>query len=379
MELALLFQPMNKRILFLDLRRLNQMYHADFQQIFAEFLQSGWYIMGQQLAAFEAAYAHYSQVSHCIGVANGLDALTLSLRALGIGPGHEVIVPANTYVASWLAVSAVGATPVPVDADIDFYNIDIQRIENAITPRTRAIMPVHLYGNPCDMPAVMAIAARHHVWVTEDNAQAQGARWQGQPTGSFGHCNATSFYPTKNLGALGDGGAITTSDPALASQLAKLRNYGSAQKYHHELKGTNSRLDEIQAAWLALKLQTLDATNKQRRALAALYQQGLAGVGDLVLPRHAAAAEPVYHIFCIRTQYRDSLQQFLANQGIETMIHYPVPPYLQPAYQELGYGPADFPVATELAATALSLPIGPYLAVEEVDDIVSSIKKFFHG
>lgn len=359
--------------------RLNEPYHADFQRIFAEFLQSGWYIMGQQLTAFEEAYARYSQVSQCIGVANGLDALTLSLRALGVGPGHEVIVPANTYVASWLAVSAVGATPVPADADIHTYNIDIQQIESVITPQTRAIMPVHLYGSPCNMPAIMAIAARHHLWVVEDNAQAQGARWQGQPTGSFGHGNATSFYPTKNLGALGDGGAITTSDPALANHLRMLRNYGAARKYHHEVQGTNSRLDEVQAAWLALKLQTLDTTNTQRQALAALYQQELAGVGDLILPWQQAAAEPVYHIFCVRTPSRDALQQFLAHQGIETMVHYPVPPYLQPAYEALGYGPMDFPVATALAATSLSLPIGPYLSADEVVYITSKIKEFFHG
>lgn len=337
---------------------------------------SNWYVLGQEVALFEQAYSEFNQVAHTIGVGNGLDALTLALKALGLGPGDEVLVPSNTYIATWLAVSHVGATPVPVEPDPATSNLDPSRLAAALGPRTRAIVPVHLYGQPCRMTEIMAFAAQHRLLVVEDNAQAQGAAFDGQLTGSFGHANATSFYPTKNLGALGDAGAITTSGSDLADRIRLLRNYGSAQKNLHELPGYNSRLDELQAAFLRVKLRHLAHWTQQRRQLAAWYGKHLAGIADLRLPTVVAGAEPVWHLYVVHTPHREALRQHLATAGIETLVHYPIPPHLQPAYKALGIPAGTLPLAEELAATCLSLPLWPGMTEERVADVAIAITSF---
>jgi len=336
-----------------------------------------WFVLGQEVANFEAAYAAFNQTAHCVGVANGLDALHLALKALGIGPGDEVLVPSNTYIATWLAVTQVGATPVPVEPNAVTFNLDPARVEAAITPRTRAIMPVHLYGQACEMTALMALAQRHHLVVVEDNAQAQGATADGQLTGSFGHASGTSFYPGKNLGALGDAGAITTNDADLNQKLRSLRNYGSQKKYYNEVVGYNSRLDEMQAAVLAIKLQHLAEWTRQRQAVAALYNRHLAGIGDLVLPTVAAGSTHVYHLYVVHTARREELQQHLADQGISTLVHYPVPPHRQEAYADLGLTQGQFPIAEALAATCLSLPMWPGMTEEHVAAVADAMRRFF--
>ncbi|RZJ95386.1 MAG: DegT/DnrJ/EryC1/StrS family aminotransferase, partial [Hymenobacter sp.] len=295
---------------------------------------------------------------------------------LNIGPGDEVLVPSNTYIATWLAVSHVGATPVPVEPELATSNLDPARIKEALTPRTRAIIPVHLYGQPCRMPAILAIARQHGLLVIEDNAQAQGATFNGQPTGSFGIANATSFYPTKNLGALGDGGAITTNDVALAERLRLLRNYGSARKNEHELLGYNSRLDELQAAVLRVKLRYLDTWTQQRRQVAAWYNKYLAGIPELRLPTVAVGAEPVWHLYVVHLAQRDTLQQHLTEQGISTLVHYPMPPHLQPAYTKMGLPAGALPIAEELAATCLSLPLWPGMTEATVLRVARTIDAF---
>jgi len=335
---------------------------------------SQWYILGPEVTKFEQAYSDFNQVAHTVGVGNGLEALALALRALGIGSGDEVLVPSNTYIATWLAVSQVGATPVPVEPDPTTSNLDPARIEAALTPRTRAIMPVHLYGQPCRMLEIMALARQHGLLVIEDNAQAQGATFEGQLTGSFGDINATSFYPTKNLGALGDAGAITTNDAGLAQQLRLLRNYGSTQKNHHELLGYNSRLDELQAAVLRVKLRHLATWTHQRRQLANWYNEHLAGLSSLRLPTVAVGAESVWHLYVVYTVQRDALQQHLAAKGISTLVHYPVPPHLQPAYAHLGLAAGALPIAEELAATCLSLPLWPGMTEEMVMQITQVVR-----
>lgn len=342
-----------------------------------DFFDAERYILGPEVAAFEQAYAAYQQTTYCVGVANGLDALTIGLELLGVGPGDEVIVPANTYIASWLAVSQVGATPVPVEPDEATYNIDPAKIAAAITTKTKAIMPVHLYGQPCQMPAIMALAEQHGLKVIEDNAQAHGAAWAGRRTGSFGHINATSFYPTKNLGAFGDGGALTTDDPELARRARLLRNYGSAEKNYNEVIGYNSRLDELQAAFLNVKLPYLPTWNEERRRLAAEYISHLKDVPEITLPYTLPAATAVHHIFVIRTAPRDQLQPYLSRQGVQTAIHYPVPPHRQVAYRHLGYPPGAFPITEKLAATCLSLPMWPGLSTQMVAYVCAQIKAFF--
>jgi dTDP-4-amino-4,6-dideoxygalactose transaminase len=338
---------------------------------------SQWYVLGQEVAQFEQAYSKFNKVAYTIGVGNGLDALTLALRALRIGQGDEVLVPSNTYIATWLAVSQVGATPIPVEPDPQTSNLDPARLEAALTPRTRAILPVHLYGQPCRMPEIMAFAERHELAVIEDNAQAQGAMFDGQMTGSFGIANATSFYPTKNLGALGDGGAITTNDPALAQQLRLLRNYGSTHKNYHELPGFNSRLDELQAAVLCVKLQQIAAWTIQRQQLAAWYTEYLANVPGLQLPAVAAGAVPVWHLYVVHTKQREALQQHLSACGIGTLVHYPVPPHSQPAYTHLQVAPGALPIAEALAATCLSLPLWPGMTKAMVADVAEIIRAFY--
>lgn len=354
---------------FLDLRAAYLELKPRIDAAVARVLDSGWYILGPEVEAFEAEWAAYCEAAHAVGVANGLDALTLALRALDIGPGDEVIVPSNTYIATWLAVSGVGATPVPVEPDPATHNIDPTRIEAAVTPRTRALLPVHLYGQPADLDPILDIARRHSLRVVEDAAQAHGARYKGKRIGAHGDIVCWSFYPGKNLGALGDAGAITTNDAALAERVALLRNYGSRQKYVNEEPGVNSRLDPLQAAVLRVKLDVLDAWTGRRRAVAAAYAGGLADAG-LILPHVPDWAEPVWHLYVVRSPARDALQARLSEAGVGTLIHYPIPPHCQAAYAEMGLAPEALPLARRLAGEVLSLPIGPHLAVEDVQTVI---------
>ena len=365
------------KIPFLSFKAINEKIRDEAIQTFQHVFDSKWYILGNHVAEFEKQYAAFNNVACCIGVSNGLDALHLALKSIGIGKGNEVIVPSNTFIASALAVSYTGATPVFVEPDIHTYNIDPVKIENCITRKTRAIMPVHLYGQACTMEAIMQIAIKYKIFVIEDNAQSHGAAYKNKKTGSFGNVNATSFYPGKNLGAFGDAGAITTNDPVLAEKVKMLRNYGSAKKYDHEMIGYNMRLDELQAALLSVKLKYLDEWTKERQQIANWYDESLKGVGDLVLPMVAPGCTHVYHLYVIRTAKRNELQDYLHQQDIGTLIHYPVPPHLQKAYSGLGYKKDDFPLAEKIADTCLSLPLFPGLTQQEVLYVSERIKKFF--
>ncbi|MEO8155398.1 MAG: DegT/DnrJ/EryC1/StrS family aminotransferase [Rhizobacter sp.] len=358
---------------FLDLKSIQLSQREELVAAFTRVLDSGWYILGQEVARFEEEYAAHCDAKHCVGVANGLDALVLVLRAMGIGPGDEVIVPSNTYIATWLAVSHVGATPVPVEPDARTFNIDPARIAAAITPHTKAILPVHLYGQPADMEPILAMARLHGLRVLEDGAQAHGARYQGQRLGAHGDAVAWSFYPGKNLGALGDGGAVTTNDAALAERIRVLRNYGSKVKYHNEVIGYNSRLDELQAALLRAKLPQLDRSNQRRAAIAQRYLAAFKGL-DLLLPHVPTFAEPVWHLFVVRHKRRDALAKRLAEAGVATMIHYPVAPHLQPAYAEMGWGVGAFPISEAMHAEVLSLPIGPTQSDEQTEQVIHAVK-----
>jgi dTDP-4-amino-4,6-dideoxygalactose transaminase len=359
---------------FLNLGRLHGQMRPQLDAAYKRVMDSGWYITGTELAAFETEFARYSGVEHCVGVGNGLDALVLLLRAYGIGPGDEVLVPSNTFIATWLAVSQCGATPVPVEPDPRTHNMDPAGAQAALTPRTRAIMPVHLYGQTAEMGPLMEIAARHRLIVIEDAAQSQGAQYQGRPSGSLGHAAGTSFYPGKNLGAIGDGGAVLTNDAAIASKVRMLRNYGSKVKYEHEEAGYNSRLDELQAAFLREKLALLDQWNARRRDIARAYSQGLAGL-PLQLPLVPSWAEPVWHLYVIATPQREALRQFLEQRGIGTVIHYPKPPHLQACYPQ--YRELDLPIAVRLAQEVLSLPMGPDMTDAEVAEVVAGVRAFF--
>jgi dTDP-4-amino-4,6-dideoxygalactose transaminase len=363
---------------FLDLNAQHVELRSELHEAFRRVLESGWFILGAEVEAFEREYARYCEADHCVGVANGLDALHLALLALGVGAGDEVIVPSNTFIASWLAVSQCGATPVPVEPDEATFTMNPELIEPAITAHTKVIMPVHLYGQPADLDPILAVASRHGLKVLEDAAQAHGARYKGQRVGRHGDAVAWSFYPTKNLGALGDGGAVTTDDPAIAERIRLLRNYGSKEKYVHEVRGFNSRLDPLQAAVLRAKLICLDRWNESRRALAGRYLEELAGTG-LGLPFAPDWAEPVWHLFVVRTQARDPLQRRLTQSGIATMIHYPVPPHLQSAYADLGFAEGDFPIAERMAGQLLSLPMGPHVDDRSVRQIVGALRDVTHA
>lgn len=358
---------------FLDLGRLHQSIREPLDAAYHRVVDSGWFIMGPELEAFESEFAQYCGAKHCIGVGNGLEALHLLLRAYGIGPGDEVIVPSNTFIATWLAVTECGATPVPVDPNIDTHNIDPALIGNAITSRTRAIIPVHLYGQPADMDPICVLAAKHGLIVIEDAAQAQGARYKGRRAGSLGHAAATSFYPGKNLGALGDGGAVLTNDDAIAERVKQLRNYGSKIKYQHDLVGYNSRLDEMQAAFLRAKLAVLDEWNARRREIATQYSTLLAGA-DMGLPVIPEFAEPVWHLYVIRSKQRNTLKAHLDQHGVSTVIHYPIPPHRQACYQE--YKGHNLPIAVMLAEEVLSLPMSSSLEAAEVEHVASSTLRF---
>ena len=360
---------------FLDMKSVYAELKTDLDAAYHRVMESGWFVLGKEVEAFEAEYAAFCGTKHCVGLANGLEALELVLRAWDLGPGDEVIVPSNTYVATWLAISAVGAKIVPVEPTPGGPNIDPDRIEAAITPRTRAIMPVHLYGEPADMEAIGALAARHGLKVVEDVAQAQGARVRGRRTGSLGDAGAHSFFPSKNIGAFGDGGAVTTDDDALAERLRVLRNYGSRVKYVNLERGYNSRLDEMQAAFLRVRLAKLDEWNERRRLVAARYDDRLAGIAGLGLPRVLQWAEPVWHLYVVRTPRRADLIKALEKRGIGSLIHYPIPPHLQQAYADLNISKGSYPLAEELAETVLSLPMGPHMPHNAVDEVANVIRE----
>jgi dTDP-4-amino-4,6-dideoxygalactose transaminase len=360
---------------FLDLKSPHVELREQLQDAFNRVLDSGWFILGSELEQFEAEYARYCGAQHCIGVGNGLEALHLILRAYGIAEGDEVIVPANTYIATWLAVSYAGATPIAVEPRDNTYNIDPGGIEAAITPRTKAIIAVHLYGQPAEMNAINDIAQRHGLKVIEDAAQSQGAIYEGARSGALGDAAGHSFYPGKNLGALGDGGAITTNDAELADKIRVLRNYGSRIKYLNEVKGYNSRLDEMQAAFLRVKLSKLDEWNARRKEIAKLYLSRL-DQSLVVLPEVAEGADPVWHVFVIRSNNRDELQKHLSAHGIGTVIHYPTPPHLQSAYAELNHEAGSFPISEKIHKEILSLPIGPHLSIDEARQVVEVVNAF---
>lgn len=356
---------------FLDLAAANREVSQDLDAATARVRNSGTYILGPECEAFEHEFADYVGAAHCVAVGNGLDALKLTLLAQGVGPGDEVILPAHTFIATWLAVSAVGATLVPVDVDQDTYNLDVVLLEAAITPRTAAIVPVHLYGRPAAMTQIRSIAAAHALFVMEDAAQAHGSWQNGRRTGQDGTC-CWSFYPGKNLGALGDAGAVTTDDADLAAHLRSLRNYGSIRKYEHDEKGLNSRLDEVQAAVLRAKLVVLDDWNDRRRARAMQYLETLRD--DVIgLPQADAVSDEAWHLFVVTTPDRARLQATLSAMHIQTLIHYPVAPYRQPAYAELAIQPGRFPVADRLPERVLSLPIGPHLSSAAVARVIEAV------
>jgi dTDP-4-amino-4,6-dideoxygalactose transaminase len=360
------------KVPFLDLRADVDEIGEELEEAAVRVVRSGWYLLGEELAAFEREFAAYTGARHCAGVANGLEALHLGLLALGVGPGDVVIVPSNTYIATWLAVSYAGATVVPVEPDARTYNLDPARIAAAITPRTKVILPVHLYGQACDMDAILAVARRHGVRVLEDAAQAQGTTYRGRRVGAIGDLTAWSFYPSKNMGALGDAGGLTTDDDELADRVRVLRNYGSRVKYVNEVRGFNSRLDEIQAAVLRVKLRHLDDWNARRRRIAARYCAELRNA-NVTLPHADNPDEHIWHVFVVRHPDRDAFQRRLAAAGIATQIHYPIPPHRQEAYAELGWGEGAFPIAEAIHREVLSLPIGPQMTDEQVDAVIGAV------
>ena len=364
------------KVPFLSFDGLHNPIKDDLKKAFSDILDSNWFILGNQLEEFEKEYAEWNNVEHCIGVSNGLDAIILSLRALGIKEGDEVLVPANTYIATALAVTNVGATPVFVEPRYETGNINPELIESSITSRTKAIIPVHLYGQACEMQAIMEIAETHGLYVIEDNAQAHGATFDGKKTGSWGHINATSFYPGKNLGALGDGGAITTNNSELADKVRILRNYGSSVKYENDVIGYNKRLDELQAAFLRVKLKKLDEWTAERNQIADSHIKGLKDVKAIDFFHFAEGSTSAYHLFVIKTVDREKLQKHLALQGIGTMIHYPIPPHLQKCYKYLGFKKGDFPIAERLSNEVLSLPLFIGLKKDKMFKIHNSISTY---
>lgn len=363
------------KIPFVTFKPLEAELDKDLRDAFERVYTRSWYIEGVEDETFEKAFAEYCDSSYCVGVGNGLDALFLALKALGVGEGDEVIVPSNTYIATALAVTYVGATPVFVEPDIRTFNIDPTKIESAITEKTKAIMPVHLYGQACDMDPIMNIAKKHNLFVVEDCAQAHGATYKGKVIGSFGDAAGFSFYPGKNLGALGDAGATVTNNEDLANEVRALGNYGSDYKYHHVYKGNNSRLDELQAAFLAAKLPLLETVNENRRAIANKYLAGIKNP-EIILPFVPNYAVPVWHIFGIRCKRRTELEKFLNDAGIGTNKHYPIPMHLQDCYKDLGFEEGDFPIAEEISATELSIPMYYGMTDEEVQYVIDKVNEF---
>jgi len=350
---------------------LDQELRAAFERVYAR----SWYIQGVEDDSFEKLFAEYCNAKYCVGVGNGLDALILILKSLGIKEGDEIIVPSNTYIASALAVTYAGAVPIFVEPDIKTYNIDPSKVESAITDRTKAIMPVHLYGQACNMDLIMQIARKHNLFVVEDCAQAHGATYKGKKVGTFGDAAGFSFYPGKNLGALGDAGAIITNNKAIADKVRALGNYGSDYKYHHIYMGNNSRLDEMQAAFLSAKLSHLDKMNIERKRIAKMYLSGITNP-DIILPSILSGAEPVWHIFAVRTLKRNALEKYLKENGIGTNKHYPIPMHLQECYKDLKYKKGDFPIAEEISATELSLPMYYGMTDDEISYVINKINHF---
>lgn len=336
-------------------------------------MDNGWFILGQEVEAFEAEFAAYCGTRHCVSLGNGLDALQLALRACNVGPGDEVIVPAHTFIATWLAVTAVGATPVAVDVDEQTFNLDVSQLESAATPATRAVIPVHLYGQPADMDPILAFARAHGLRVIEDAAQGHGSRYKGRRVGNLGDCGCFSFYPGKNLGCFGDGGAVTTDDPELACRIRALRNYGSSRKYHHDETGSNSRLDELQAAFLRVKLCHLDEWNSRRQDLADIYAELL---GPEVVPSVPAWADAVWHLYVIRHPRRAALMEHLAARQIGAQVHYPIPPHRSGAYTAGGWKGGPTPVVERLAQEVVSLPMGPHLRADAVARVAETVRAF---
>ena len=366
------------KVPFLDLKAAHAELREELDAAYRRVLDGNWFVLGGECEAFEREYAELCGARHCVSVGNGLDAIHITLRGLGIGTGDEVIVPTHTFVATWLGVTLAGAQVVPVEVDPKTYNLDPERVTRAITSRTKAIFPVHLYGQPADVDAISEIAGAQGIKVVEDAAQSQGARLRGRPAGSLGDAAAHSFYPGKNLGALGDAGAITTNDDELARKLRLLRNYGSEVKYQHLTMGMNSRLDELQAAFLRVKIRRLERWNAQRRAVAKRYLTELSDIPSLTLPAVLPGAEPVWHLFPVLSADRERLRARLAELGIETLIHYPVPPHLAPAYASLGLASGSFPVAERIARDVLSLPMGPHLTESQVSDVVLAVHRAAH-
>ena len=364
---------MTGKIYFLDFKGPYRELKNQLDDAYKRVLESAWYILGPELDAFEKEFAAYCEVGHCIGVGNGLEALTLILHAYGIGKDDEVIVPANTYIATWLAISHNGATPIPVEPDEKTYNLNPDLLQKVITSKTKAIMAVHLYGQPADMDSINAIAAKYNLKVIEDCAQSHGALYKGKKTGSLGDAAGFSFYPGKNLGAIGDGGAVLTNDDHLAGAIKKLRNYGSKQKYYNDVIGFNSRLDELQAAFLRVKLSRLDEWNTRRKKIAEHYIESLTKT-SLILPTVPEWADPVWHLFVVRSPRRDTLQKKLADAGIDTMVHYPVPPHLQKAYSKMNMGEGSYPATELIHGEILSLPIGPHLSPGDHERIIITLR-----
>lgn len=362
------------RVPFLDVKAAYLELKDELDRAYERVMNSGWYILGEEVQAFEQKFADYCGVKYCIGVGNGLEALHLILRGYSIGEGDEVIVPANTYIATWLAVSYAGATPVPVEPNPQTFNLAPENIEAAITEKTKAILPVHLYGQPADMDAINDIAQKYNLKVIEDAAQAQGARYKGKLTGSLGDAAGFSFYPGKNLGAYGDAGAVTTDDSELAETIRALRNYGSQVKYYNEMKGFNSRLDPLQAAFLNVKLDYLNQWNERRRQTADRYYESLPENSYFQLPEVNDKTEPAWHLFVIKTANRNKLQEYLKESGVETLIHYPIPPHRSQAYQEMSE--YSYPITENLAASVLSLPMGPHLTFEQQEKVINALLNF---
>jgi len=358
---------------FVDLKAEYNQIKDEINEAFKKVMESGWFILGKEVSSFESEFANYCGVKHCVGTGNGLEALFLVLKAWNVGPNDEVIVPSNTYIATWLAISQTGATPIPVEPDERTYNLDPEKIETAITEKTKAVLPVHLYGQPADMDKICKIAKEHGLKVLEDAAQGHGALYRDKKVGSLGDAAGFSFYPAKNLGAFGDGGAVTTNDQELAEKIMVLRNYGSHKKYVNEVIGYNSRLDELHAAFLRIKLHYLDSWTEKREKIASWYEKKLPeSFPDITIPFVPEWTKPCWHLFVVRSKNRDELKKNLEKKGISTLIHYPIPPHKQNAYKHLNYKTGDFPLSEKLADEVLSLPIGIHLDEEILEKSVFS-------